>query len=179
MVSDPDVTRYTGDNVKTLEEAKKRIIGIADIDNKASSRVLEKVSFRFEKLTTFRGHEVAWYVLDSGSCGTTADRAFWEVSGSAPTPGYLLFSFPRSAWERTPGRSAAPKQTKAMPRCSCARAAERPGRGSHAERGNQKEFTQVTAVHPRAWEPEKIHPSNSCTPQSVGTTKIALTALPI
>jgi ribosomal-protein-alanine N-acetyltransferase len=38
-----------------------RIIGIADIANKASIRVLEKVGFTFEKFTTYRGHEVAWY----------------------------------------------------------------------------------------------------------------------
>jgi len=140
MVSDPDVTRYTGDGGKTLDEARKglaervlrdyeirgygrwatvlkatghvigfaglkylddlreidlgyrffkehwgqglatevskailaygfeslqleRIIGIADIDNLASRRVLEKVGFTFEKFTTYRDHEVAWYVL--------------------------------------------------------------------------------------------------------------------
>lgn len=140
LVSDPDVTRYTGDGGKTLEEARiglqerlfqdyrkhgygrwavvyqstgkvigfaglkylddvgevdlgyrffkehwgqglateasravlaygfdvlrlQRIIGIADIDNKASIRVLEKVGFRFEKFTTYQDHEVAWYVL--------------------------------------------------------------------------------------------------------------------
>lgn len=141
MVSDPDVTRYTGDGCKTLEEARKglqerlfqdyqkygygrwaavckptgkvigfaglkylddvdevdlgyrffkeqwgkglateasmavlaygfgglrlqRIIGIADIENKASIRVLEKVGFTFEKFTTYRDHEVAWYVIE-------------------------------------------------------------------------------------------------------------------
>ena len=141
MVSDPDVTRYTGDGGKTLEEARKgleerlfqdyrkygygrwaavykptgkvigfaglkylddvnevdlgyrffkeywgkglateasravlaygvdnlqlrRIIGIADIENKASIRVLEKVGFTFEKFTTYRDHEVAWYVIE-------------------------------------------------------------------------------------------------------------------
>jgi RimJ/RimL family protein N-acetyltransferase len=42
----------------------KRIIGIADIENKASVRVLEKVGFQFEKFTTFRNYEVAWYVLE-------------------------------------------------------------------------------------------------------------------
>jgi RimJ/RimL family protein N-acetyltransferase len=141
MVSDPDLTRYTGDGGKTLEEARKgleerlfqdyrkygygrwaavykptgqvigfaglkyledvgevdlgyrffkeywgqglatessravlaygfdtrrlqRIIGIADIENKASIRVLEKVGFQFEKFTTYRGHEVAWYAIE-------------------------------------------------------------------------------------------------------------------
>jgi [ribosomal protein S5]-alanine N-acetyltransferase len=141
MVSDPEVTRYTGDGGKTLEEARKgleerllrdyrkyghgrwaavykptgkvigfaglkyledvnevdlgyrffkehwgkglateasravlaygfgalrlqRIIGIADIENKASIRVLEKVGFRFEKLTIYREHEVAWYAIE-------------------------------------------------------------------------------------------------------------------
>ena len=141
MVSDPDVTRYTSDGGKTLEEARKgleerlfqdyrkygygrwaavykptgkvigfaglkylddvnevdlgyrffkeywgkglateasravlaygvdnlqlrRIIGIADIENKASIRVLEKVGFTFEKFTTYRDHEVAWYVIE-------------------------------------------------------------------------------------------------------------------
>jgi RimJ/RimL family protein N-acetyltransferase len=141
MVSDPDVTRYTGDGGKTLEEARKgleerlfrdyrkygygrwaavdkpsgkvigfaglkyldevaevdlgyrffkeywgqglateasrailaygfdtlqlkRIIGIADIENEASLRVLEKVGFKFEKFTTYRGHEVAWYAIE-------------------------------------------------------------------------------------------------------------------
>ncbi len=38
-----------------------RIIGIADIQNKASIRVLEKVGFKFEKFTTYRGFDVAWY----------------------------------------------------------------------------------------------------------------------
>jgi RimJ/RimL family protein N-acetyltransferase len=141
MVSDPDVTRYTGVGSKTLEEARKtleerplldyrkhgygrwaavykptakvigfaglkyledvgevdlgyrffkehwgkglateasravltygvdtlqlqRIIGIADIANKASIRVLEKVGFRFERLTTYQDQEVAWYVFE-------------------------------------------------------------------------------------------------------------------
>jgi [ribosomal protein S5]-alanine N-acetyltransferase len=141
MVSDPDVTRYTGDGGKTLAEAQKgleervfqdykkhgygrwatvykptgkvigfaglkylddvgeidlgyrffkehwskglateasravltygfdtlqlqRIIGIADTENKVSIRVLEKVGFTFEKFTTYRDHEVAWYVFE-------------------------------------------------------------------------------------------------------------------
>jgi RimJ/RimL family protein N-acetyltransferase len=141
MVSDPDVTRFTGDGCQTLEEARKRleegpfqdyrkygygrwaavykptgkiigfaglkhlddvgevdlgfrffkehwgkgvateasrailaygfdtlqrkrIIGITDLDNKASIRVLEKVGFTFEKFTTFRDHEVAWYAIE-------------------------------------------------------------------------------------------------------------------
>src|SRR5205823_10738173 len=40
-----------------------RIVGIADIENKASIRVLEKVGFRFEKFTTYRDHKspgTAW-----------------------------------------------------------------------------------------------------------------------
>lgn len=41
----------------------RRVIGIADVGNKASIRVLEKVGFAFEKHTTYRGHEVAWYVV--------------------------------------------------------------------------------------------------------------------
>jgi [ribosomal protein S5]-alanine N-acetyltransferase len=142
MVSDPDVTRYTGDGGKTLEEVRKgleerlfqdyrkygygrwaavykptskvigfaglkylddvdevdlgyrffkehwgqglateaasavlaygfgtlrlqRIIGIADIKNQASIRVLEKVGFTFERFTTYRDHEVAWYVIQN------------------------------------------------------------------------------------------------------------------
>ncbi len=40
------------------------IIAFADIENKASIRVLEKVGFRFEKFTTYRDHEVAWYVIE-------------------------------------------------------------------------------------------------------------------
>jgi len=141
MVSDPDVTRYTGDGSKTHEEAKRgleerlfrdyrkygygrwatvykptgrvigfaglkylddvqdvdlgyrffkeywgnglateaarailtygvdtlqlhRIIGITDIENKASIRVLEKVGFTFEKFTTYRDHDVAWYFFE-------------------------------------------------------------------------------------------------------------------
>ena len=47
----------------------ERIIGIADIDNKASIRVLEKVGFLFERFTTYRDHEVAWYV-----CSRELDR---------------------------------------------------------------------------------------------------------
>jgi [ribosomal protein S5]-alanine N-acetyltransferase len=46
----------------TLQQ--KRIAGIADIENKASIRVLEKVGFTFERFTTFRDHEVAWYALE-------------------------------------------------------------------------------------------------------------------
>ena len=42
----------------------KRIVGIVDKENKASVRVLEKLGFEFEEITTFWGHEVAWYVLD-------------------------------------------------------------------------------------------------------------------
>jgi RimJ/RimL family protein N-acetyltransferase len=42
----------------------KRIIGMADIENKASIRVLEKVGFTFERFTTFRDHEVAWYAIE-------------------------------------------------------------------------------------------------------------------
>ena len=143
MISDPDVTRYTGDGGKTLDEAKdgleerlfrdyqkhgfgrwatvdkstgmvigfaglkylddlaevdlgyrffkehwgqgfateaakavldhgirvlrrRRIIGIADIENKASIRVLEKVGFQFERFTTYGGHDVGWYSVESG-----------------------------------------------------------------------------------------------------------------
>jgi RimJ/RimL family protein N-acetyltransferase len=40
------------------------IIGLVDRANSASIRVLQKVGFRFEKLTTYRGSEVAWYRLD-------------------------------------------------------------------------------------------------------------------
>jgi RimJ/RimL family protein N-acetyltransferase len=54
----------------------KRIIGTTDIENKASIRVLEKVGFRFERFTTFRDFDVAWYVLDNRSCASTPDRAF-------------------------------------------------------------------------------------------------------
>jgi RimJ/RimL family protein N-acetyltransferase len=149
MVSDPDVTRYTGDGGKTLEEARRgleervfqdyrhygygrwaavykptgkvigfaglkylddvgevdlgyrffkeywgrglateasrailthgfgtlrlqRVIGIADVENKASMRVLEKVGFTLEKLTSYRGHDVAWYVLERGPLEPTA-----------------------------------------------------------------------------------------------------------
>jgi RimJ/RimL family protein N-acetyltransferase len=141
MVSEPDVTRFTGDDCQTLEQAKrrledgpfrdyrkygygrwaavskptgtvigfaglkylddvgevdlgfrffkehwgkglategsrailaygfgtlqlKRIVGMADIENKASIRVLEKVGFQFEKFTTFRDHEVVWYAIE-------------------------------------------------------------------------------------------------------------------
>lgn len=141
MVSDPVVTRYTGDACKTIEEARRgmldrpirdyqthaygrwavvlksngkvigfarlkyleesgdvdlgfryfeeywgqglateaalailnfglttlklsRIIGTADVENKASRRVLEKVGMRFEKVTTDGKQEVAWYVFE-------------------------------------------------------------------------------------------------------------------
>lgn len=40
-----------------------RVIGIADVENKASIRVLEKVGFTFEKFTTYRGFSVAWYAM--------------------------------------------------------------------------------------------------------------------
>lgn len=36
----------------------------ADIENKASIRVPEKVGFKFEKFTTYRDHEVAWHVTE-------------------------------------------------------------------------------------------------------------------
>ncbi len=142
MISDPDVTRYTGDDCKSMEEARARleervlrdyrergfgrlaavdrqtrdvigfaglrylddagevdlgyrffkehwgkglateasrpildhgfgtlhltrIIGIADVANAASIRVLGKLGFRFEKYTTFREHEVAWHILEA------------------------------------------------------------------------------------------------------------------
>jgi RimJ/RimL family protein N-acetyltransferase len=42
-----------------------RIIGIADRDNTASIRVLEKLGFCFEKFTTYRGSEVAWFGLNA------------------------------------------------------------------------------------------------------------------
>ena len=42
----------------------QRIVGIADIENQASIRVLEKVGFRFDKFTTYQDHEVAWYVFE-------------------------------------------------------------------------------------------------------------------
>jgi predicted acetyltransferase len=42
----------------------KRIIGMADIENKASIRVLEKVGFQFERFTTFRDHDVGWYAIE-------------------------------------------------------------------------------------------------------------------
>jgi RimJ/RimL family protein N-acetyltransferase len=41
-----------------------RMIAFADIENKASIRVLEKVGFRFEQFTTYRDHDVAWYVIE-------------------------------------------------------------------------------------------------------------------
>ena len=41
-----------------------RIIAFADPENKASRRVLEKVGFTFEKLTTYQGHNVAWYGIN-------------------------------------------------------------------------------------------------------------------
>jgi RimJ/RimL family protein N-acetyltransferase len=44
----------------------ERIIGIVDIENQASIRVLVKVGFTFERFTTFRGHEVAWYAARRG-----------------------------------------------------------------------------------------------------------------
>lgn len=40
-----------------------QILGIADRDNAASIRVLEKCGFRFEHFTTYRGSDVAWYVI--------------------------------------------------------------------------------------------------------------------
>jgi len=43
-----------------------RIIGMADAENKASIRVLEKVGFRFEKLTTEKDYQIAWYVAERG-----------------------------------------------------------------------------------------------------------------
>ena len=47
----------------------RRVIGIADVENKASIRVLEKVGFQFERLTTYMGHDVAWYVMEKpGDC---------------------------------------------------------------------------------------------------------------
>jgi ribosomal-protein-alanine N-acetyltransferase len=49
----------------------QRIIGIADIGNKASIHVLEKVGFRFEKFTTYRDHEVAWYGIGNPQEGKT------------------------------------------------------------------------------------------------------------
>jgi RimJ/RimL family protein N-acetyltransferase len=141
MVNDPEITRYTGDDCQTLEEARtrledgpfqdyrkygygrwagidkttgkvigfaglkylddvgevdlgyrlfkeywgrglateasravvaygfdklqpKRIIGMADMENQASVRVLQKVGFTFDRFTTFRGHEVAWYAIE-------------------------------------------------------------------------------------------------------------------
>jgi RimJ/RimL family protein N-acetyltransferase len=41
-----------------------RIVAFANIENKASIRVLEKVGFRFEKHATYCGHEVAWYAIE-------------------------------------------------------------------------------------------------------------------
>lgn len=41
----------------------ERIAAFADIENKASIRVLEKLGFRFENFTTYWGHDVARYVL--------------------------------------------------------------------------------------------------------------------
>ncbi len=48
--------------VETLQ--LQRIIGIADVENRASIRVLEKVGFTFEKFTTYRDHAVAWFVFE-------------------------------------------------------------------------------------------------------------------
>jgi RimJ/RimL family protein N-acetyltransferase len=39
----------------------RRVIGIAEVENKASIRVLEKAGFTFERFTTYLGNEVAWY----------------------------------------------------------------------------------------------------------------------
>jgi ribosomal-protein-alanine N-acetyltransferase len=43
----------------------KKIIGIVDRENKASIRVLEKIGLTFEKFTTYRGFDVAWYVKET------------------------------------------------------------------------------------------------------------------
>jgi RimJ/RimL family protein N-acetyltransferase len=56
------VVRCDGYGFGTLQLT--RIIGIADVGNTASIRVLEKVGFRFQKFTTYRDDEVAWYVLE-------------------------------------------------------------------------------------------------------------------
>jgi putative heme-binding domain-containing protein len=55
----------------------------------------------------------------------------------------ITFSFPRSAWERTSGRSASRlglKREEEGYRARSVRAAERPDVRSHAERGNEKEL---------------------------------------
>jgi RimJ/RimL family protein N-acetyltransferase len=41
----------------------RRVIEIADTENNASIRVLENVGFHFEKFTTYRGNEDAWYAV--------------------------------------------------------------------------------------------------------------------
>jgi RimJ/RimL family protein N-acetyltransferase len=41
-----------------------RYIGIADSENVASCRVLEKVGFRFVRRTTYQGFDVAWYEIN-------------------------------------------------------------------------------------------------------------------
>lgn len=41
-----------------------RIIGIADVENKASRRVLEKVGMRWERITTDGQYEIAHYVME-------------------------------------------------------------------------------------------------------------------
>jgi RimJ/RimL family protein N-acetyltransferase len=41
----------------------ERVIGITDVENQASIRVLEKLGFAYQDTRTHRGHQVAWYVL--------------------------------------------------------------------------------------------------------------------
>ena len=42
-----------------------RIIGICDLENTASLRVLEKAGLKFEKQTDYAGQAVAWYAIDT------------------------------------------------------------------------------------------------------------------
>jgi len=46
----------------------KKIIGIVNVENKASVRVLDKLGFSLQKFTTYHDSPVAWYVRERATC---------------------------------------------------------------------------------------------------------------
>jgi hypothetical protein len=69
---------------------------------------------------------------------TLRDKVYWRETGCVKIGSVVggLFSFPRSAWERTIGRSAARLSTAWVPAATRSVASVR----SHAERGNEKNW---------------------------------------
>ena len=76
IAQDPEVMRYISNGQPWPDEGLKRIVAIAQPENRASIRVMEKLGMRFERETTHRGFTVVLYAINKGA----------ETGGTMQTP---------------------------------------------------------------------------------------------